>query len=303
VSACPRCARPVAAAQARCVYCGAELPPEAVAAAQAARAALEAEWAGSGGTPAAAGPDGPARVLLVLDLDAADEGALARGLSLSAFEAGQRRRRGGADLHRILPVEAAQEEARRLRAEGLEVLEIAEDEVRRAEPWLATGGSAAADLLTLHGEGGPLPVREDDVLLVVRGTIAREYQTAGAATRRLRLASLDPGYRVHLHRRADPRPVEIDPGAFDFGPGGAPSGAQLQIAGWLDQLFPRAPRDDSFRLVIPALAPATPAAGAGAAADALVAGGKRDARPVLDNLGQFRFHSAWRAAAHRRRAR
>jgi uroporphyrinogen-III synthase len=43
-AACPRCARPVAAVQPRCVYCGAELPAEAVEAAAASRAALEAEF-------------------------------------------------------------------------------------------------------------------------------------------------------------------------------------------------------------------------------------------------------------------
>ena len=47
---CPQCARPVAAAQPRCVYCGGELPVEAVQAAAAARAALEAQWAREGAT-------------------------------------------------------------------------------------------------------------------------------------------------------------------------------------------------------------------------------------------------------------
>jgi hypothetical protein len=232
---CPHCARPVAAAQPRCVYCGGELPAEAVEAAAAARAALEAEWAREGtssvaGLPATPDATATPRVLLVLETARADEAALARALSLSAFEASQRRRRGGPDLHRILPAAPAAEEAARLRAEGLDVLEIAEDDVRRAEPVMAKRGAAEPGALALDGDGGPLRVVEADILVIVRGVITREYQTTPEARRQRRLATLDPGYRVHLHRRQDPRPVELDPADFDFGPGGAPSGAQLRVA-------------------------------------------------------------------------
>ena len=309
-SVCPRCARPVAAAQPRCVYCGAELPAEAVQAAAAARAALEAEWAREGATATAPPASGPApdtprppRVLLVLEMASADEAALARALSLSAFEAGQRRRRGGPDLHRILPAPQAAEEAARLRDQGLEVLEIAEDEVWRAEPVLVTRGAAESDALALDGDDGPLRLAEADLLLIVRGVITREYQSTPEARRQRRLATLDPGYRVHLHRRGDTRPVELDPAALDFGPGGAPSGAQLQVASWIDRLFPGVPRDDSFRVVIPALAPAAPSVGGSAAAAAMaLASPGREGRAVLDNLAQFRFHSAWRGAVHRLRS-
>jgi hypothetical protein len=307
--ACPQCARPVAAAQPRCVYCGGELPAEAVQAAAAARAALEAQWVREGATstpsPATGGaPDTPTppRVLLVLEIANADEGALARALSLSAFEAGLRRRRGGPDLHRILPAAQAIEEAARLRAHGLEVLEIAEDEVRRAEPVTITRGTAETGALALDGDEGPLRLAEADLFLIVRGVITREYQSTPEARLQRRLATLDPGYRVHLHRRGDARPVELDPAALDFGPGGAPSGAQLQVTSWIDRLFPGVPRDDSFRVVIPALAPAAPVAGGNAAAAAALARPGRERRAVLDNLAQFRFHSAWRGAARRLRS-
>jgi hypothetical protein len=307
--ACPQCARPVAAAQPRCVYCGGELPAEAVQAAAAARAALEAQWAREGATstpsPATVGaPDTPTppRVLLVLEIASADEGALTRALSLSAFEAAQRRRRGGPDLHRILPAAQAVEEAARLRAHGLEVLEIAEDEVRRAEPVTITRGTAETGALALDGDEGPLRLAEADLFLIVRGIITREYQSTPEARLQRRLATLDPGYRVHLHRRGDARPVELDPAALDFGPGGAPSGAQLQVTSWIDRLFPGVPRDDSFRVVIPALAPAAPVAGGNAAAAAALARPGRERRAVLDNLAQFRFHSAWRGAARRLRS-
>jgi hypothetical protein len=294
---CPRCARPVAAAQPRCVYCGAELPPEAVEQAAAARASLEAEWAREA-TPA--GPaEAPAtpRVLLVLPLEGAAEDVLARALRLSAFEAAQRRRRGGPELHRILAAPQAAEEAARLRGHGLSVLEIAEEEVRPL-PVCAARGGPDAEALALESAEGPLRVSASDLLLLVRGTIAREYLRPPAPLRRLSVASLEPGFRFHLHRRSHPRPIELDPAAFDFGPGGAPAGAQRQITAWIDALYPAAPRDDSFRFVIPALAPAA-GSGAGDPLEAL-ARAAREARPLLDNLAQFRFHSAWRAAARRR---
>ena len=301
---CPRCARPVAAAQARCVYCGAELPEDAVAAAAASRAALEAEWAASGpaATPAApATPSGPARVLLVLEVDGADPALLARALGGSPFEAAQRVRRGGPDLHRILPEPQARAEAARLRAAGVPVLEIAEEEVRGTPPAVATRGGPEAEALALETDDGPLRLTAADVILIVRGSIAREYPVS-AEVRRVRLATLEPGYRVHLHRRTPSRPVEIDPADFEFA-GPAAGGAQLQIASWLDRLFPGVPRDDSFRLVIPALAPAAPPAGGPAATTAALGRPGRERRAVLDNVAQFRFHSAWRAAAFRLRAR
>jgi hypothetical protein len=302
---CPRCARPVAAAQARCVYCGAELPEDAVAAAAASRAALESEWAASSAaaSPAApAIPGGPARVLLVLETSGTDPAMLARALGGSAFEAAQRVRRGGPDLHRILPEPQARTEAARLRAAGVSVLEIAEDEVRGTKPLTALRGGPEPPALALETDEGTLRLASGDVILIVRGSIAREYPVS-AEVRRVRLSSLEPGYRVHLHRREPSRPVEIDPADFEFAAGPAVGGAQLQIASWLDHLLPGVPRDDSFRLVIPALAPAAPPAGGPAATAAALGRPGRERRAVLDNVAQFRFHSAWRAAAFRLRAR
>jgi hypothetical protein len=307
------------------VYCGAELPPDVVEAAAAARAALEAEWARESagrpastagpapspaprpGAPAAADlappPAGPSRVLLVLELEGTSDEALAAALGLSRFEAGQRQRRGGLDLHRILPADQAAAEAARLRGHHLSVLEIAEDEVRRAEPLVVTRAEEEAGALVLEAEGAEVRLAAPDALLVVRGAIAREYPPS-TEVRRVSLATLEPGYRVHLHRRADVRPLELDPAVLEFGAGGAAGGAQIQITRWLDRLLPDVPRDDSFRLVIPALAPSAPASERGASSAAAALGRPdRERRAVLDNVAQFRFHSAWRAAAVRRRAR
>ena len=95
----------------------------------------------------------------MLPLEGVPEDALAGALGLSAFEASQRLRRGGPDLHRILPAEPAAAEAARLRERGLEVLEIPEEEVRRATPVFATRGTAEADALALGLEKGELRLR------------------------------------------------------------------------------------------------------------------------------------------------
>jgi hypothetical protein len=240
--------------------------------------------------------------LLVLEIEGTTPDALARALGCSSFEADQRVRRGGPDLHRILPEPQARAEAARLRAGGIGVLEIAEEEVRGTAPVLAAGGGLEPEALALVTDDGRLRLASGDVILIVRGTIAREYPVS-AEVRRVRLSSLEPGYRVHLHRRATGRPVEIDPADFEFASGPAVGGAQLQIASWLDRLFPGVSRDESFRLVIPALAPAPPPAGGPGATAAALARPGRERRAVLDNVAQFRFHSAWRAAAFRLRAR
>ncbi|HUG53425.1 MAG TPA: hypothetical protein VMR21_07485 [Vicinamibacteria bacterium] len=300
---CPRCARPVAAGGPRCLYCGAELPAEAVEAAAAARAALEAQWAdphppGPTASPSPGATRTSGRVLLVLPLCGVDAEASGRALGLSRSEGGQLVVRGGPHLHRILPPPEAQAEAARLRAAGLEVLEVPEDEVRGAEPLVARRGRPDGDFLLLGTEEGEVPVAGAEVVFVVLGPITRNYATTAGELRRLSLATLEPGYRVHLHRREHPRPVELDPADFDFGPGGASGGAQRQILAWVDRFFPAAPRDDSFRLAIPALAPAAPGEGLDA-----MAAHRPGARPIFDNLAQFRFHSAWRATARRRLGR
>jgi hypothetical protein len=61
--------------------------------------------------------------------------------------------------------------------------------------------------------------------------------------------------------------------------------------------------DDGFRWLPPALAPAAPGAHGGTrpGLPAPTGRGAREGALVLDNLAQFRFYSAWRAAVERLR--
>jgi len=287
----------VAVARPLCVYCGAAVPAAAVE--EAARRA--AEVASAHTLAAGSVPEGPARSLLVLDLGGADTQALASGLGLSGFEAAQRVRRGGWQLHRIALTNEAAREAERLAKAGLRVVALPEAEVRvAARPLAVAGGFWSGDGLTFRTEAGPLQPRPDGLLLVVRGPITREY-LAPARARKVRTATLDQGHRFHLHRRDDPRPLELDPVAFDFGVPSLTESSLLLLTSWVEKAAAGVPVDDRFRRETPALQAAAPET-AGIAA-ALGGGGERrkeDEAQVLDNLEQFRFYSAWRACALRR---
>lgn len=284
-------------ARPRCLYCGADLPPGETAAADRPAAAA----------PGEAEAPRPDRVLLVLDLQGTDPDRLGKALGLPAFEAAQRALRGGYQLHRLVPPEEAAREAARLAEEGLTVWAVPEAEARSgARPLLARGGEWAEGALRLRLEEGEARVDREDLLIVVRGPITREYQPE-AKQKKVSTATPAPGYRFHLHRRSEPRPVELDPDDFRFGPALGGGSSLLQLSDWVEALQAGVPEDDCFRRIPPALAPA--ASGQGGLAALLEASARPGDKPregeavVLDNLEQFRFYSAWRAAVERRVAR
>lgn len=290
---CATCGRPRTAAGTTCLYCGAPLPPAPGPAGLPAAAP-------AGSPPQAAGD----RRLLLLGLAGVSEDALARALGRPPYEAALLVRRGGWHLHRILEVGAADAEARRLRAFGLDALLVPEPEAR-VRPLRTLGGERGEGQLVLRTEEGPVTVRRGELLLVVRGPIAREFQTP-ARRRRVETARPHEGYRVHLHRREDPRPVEIDTGSVELG-FAITASARMEVDAWVEEIAGDAPRDDGFRRLAPALSLAEPEPkGALAAVRTLGlasrdAAGRDDQAVVFDNVEQFRFYSGWRAAVERRR--
>jgi hypothetical protein len=272
-----------------CLYCGALLP-EAAAAAP---------------VPASSPPPVLARALLILDLRAVEPARLADALGVGSYDAAQRVRAGGYQVHRALPPAEAEVEAARIERAGVPVVLIpAEEAAARAGPLLVRGGACEGDALALSTDEGARRVTGADVFLVVRGPITRAYQTA-QDVRRVRTATLEGGHRLHLHRHDDPRPLELDPLAFDFGDVPPTSlSSLLTLLGWLEQVAPLAPADDGFRRLTAALAPARPESkGRLTAAEALRAArtsGAGGSPLVLDNVEQFRAYSAWRAAVEAR---
>ncbi len=310
---CPSCRRPVAVARASCVYCGAPLPAAvAEQARDAARAALPPARAPS------SEPEPPARTLVVIDLALVEPAVLARATNVSPYEAALLTRRRGLHLHRVLLPEQAEGEATRLAGEGIVALLVPEPEAR-VRPERAVSGELLGASLLLSTEEGGVEVARDDLLIVVTGPLTRQRQ-ASARRPKFATATFEEGWCLHLHRLAEPRPIEIDAGSFE--PGFAAAGStQLQLRSWLEVIARDVPRDDAFRLLTPALAPAEgPAPGALSAVESLRArplvapavpapgdwrspGRAADERVLLDNLAQFRFYSGWRAAVERRRRR
>jgi hypothetical protein len=245
------------------------------------------------------------RSLVVLDLGTARVETLEDALPLSAYEAELLVRRGGFHLHRILEEGRAEKEAERLRGAGLVVEMLPVSEVR-TQALRALGGERRRGRLELRTEEGSLTLWRQDVLLVVRGPIARQYQPT-YRRRRVDVASPEEGFRVHFHRYSDRRPVEIDAANFELG-FTVTGSTRLEIDAWVEGMGQDVPCDDGFRLLPPAFgvaAPETtgPLAAAGSlsrSSRAREAGGEGES-VVLDNAAQFLFYSAWRAALARRR--
>jgi hypothetical protein len=210
-------------------------------------------------------------------------------------------------LLRVAELAEAAREASRLVDLGLDVLLLPEPEVKQAEnPVLLSGGRFEKATLLGRTAEDEIRVARGDLQLIVRGPIRREYGP-GIDWRRRRSHVPGEGYRFHLHCLGRTRPVEIDPGAFEFpDAAGAPGSSLLRLVGWIDALAAGADVDDAFRMLAPALSPAQEEPGGGLLAaramrrDAAPSG--KDKRPeLLDNLRQFRAYSAWRGVAERRR--
>jgi hypothetical protein len=310
---CPRCGRPIALVRPACLYCGAPLPPDVVA--EATAPGREPPSSPNAPDPERLpGPEPPPASVplahVILDLSQADVRLVAAALGLAPYEAAQRVRRGGFQLHRVLPEAEADAEARRLERAGLTVLFASAEAVRAAsQPIVLVGGRLLPERLVGRTAGGSLELVASDLLLVVRGPIRREYQ-AQPRPHKIRSASLTQGYRFHLHRLSAPQPVELDPEGFEFDDAaGAVASSLLRVAGWLDVLARGVAVDEAFRALPPALGAAQEEGPARLdAARALSARGAAEGRAageriVLDNVRQFRAYSAWRGVVERLRAR
>lgn len=334
---CPACRRPVAMARPTCLYCGAPLPVTVVEAALAARQAVLDQVAPvDGQDPVLAPPEArpeprvEPRVVFALDLSAAEPGAVAAALGVSLYEAGQRCRRSGPQLLRVGPPPTSAEQAS-LSAAGARWRLLPENDVRTASrPLQALGGTWIQGRLRLRVlRADTLEIAPGTLLMGARATLQRQRETepsvahsangrgagsswsltgrapAGAWRRGLptREPGLEPAHRLHLHRRDDPRPIELDPGDFEFGDQVPVPGAPLlALLDWTERLLAGAPLDDGFKWLAPVMAPSNPETGAMGVRAAL---GQRSASAaaravrVHDNLEQFRFYSAWRGLFER----
>ncbi len=209
--------------------------------------------------PPPAAPEPRARVLVLVDLSRSEPGTLAPALAVSHYEAGLLTRRGGLHLVRAASPEEAAAEAERLRSLGAQPILVPEAEVRAA-PVPCLEGEREGDGLRLRSAQGSLTLAPGDVFLVVSGPIRREHQ-ARAERRKFRTASLDEGFRVHLHRRSASPPLEID--ALNFEIGFAPSGSvRLELESWLEAATRAHDATPASRGCPPCWGPPSPSPGA-----------------------------------------
>lgn len=280
--------------RATCLYCGGALGATATVPATVAAARPVATQ------PAAA----PSRIVVVLDFSSARPEAVRDALGITVMEADLLVRRAGPWVHRILPALEAETEVKRLRDTGLHVSRLEEHVVRAAlDPVMVRGGDGSERRLALDTSEGALNVEAADVLVVVRGPIAREY-TPAPGGKRVRTATLEPGYRFHLHRHATTRPLEIDPSTFAFTATDRPASSFLTIWRWIGSLGTPM-EDDTFRHQAPALGPEAPKPSelASLFGVAKSPGRSSDEAPaIVDNLRQFRWHSGVRGAFDRARS-
>ena len=278
----------------RCLYCGATLP-------EGAQRQVEE-------------PDSASdRVVLVVDTTAG-AGVLGEALGLSPAEAALRTRRGRHQLHRILAAGEAETEARRLAERGVAAILLPEDEVRQASrPRIARGGDPESGSLWLAERGETVRLEAGEVLTVLWGPIRCELARRDPGP--LRTQRLAPRGRIHerevyhVHVRTDLRPLEIEPAAFEFSQGlGGLESSRLRVQRALEALAPGIPIDRSFGVEAPALgvspesAPEPPSALDDLRAKSDPHAPQRPTAVALDNLEQFRFHSAWRGVLVRRLA-
>ena len=134
-----------------------------------------------------------------------------------------RARRGGLQLHRVGRRELEAEAERLARRRPSRPSRVGEAEARAAAHSSATGGRQDGACCTCGPRRGRSTSRPEDLLLIVRGPIRREYQARETSARRSRTATLEAGYRFHLHRGAIRRPSSSTRG-FAFG-------AQAPLAG------------------------------------------------------------------------
>jgi hypothetical protein len=242
--------------------------------------------------------------MVVLDLADASPERVASALGLTRYEAGQRVRRSGYQPHLVAADDEAAAEGARLVSLGLAVTLVPEAEILVAgQPDRVSTASVGAGWLEVEGDGGPRRLHPHDLLLVVRGAICRQYMTAFDTPKRVRSATLAPGVRFQLHLRdaGDLRPFEIDADTVELrGERRFPASSLLELDHGLKLLAPTS-LDAGFDRLPPALAPAEEPRGSAAALSAGRGLERQPAGPpVLDNVGQFRFYSGWRAGVERR---
>lgn len=301
---CPACARPIAMARSQCVYCGAALSSEALAAAASAAQRVLRSKSLANLEAAAQGVDRdqPQRNYVVLDTASASVDIIAESCRVSIWQARQWQ---AASRYRLVKVSSDPDDpdVAHLKESGLRPIVVSEVAVARLRHPLAVDSidvSSRPPRWALRDDPEAEPtwrtLDEKNLGLVVSAPIRRERVQDSTTPQNRRVVRLEDAWLVHLYIRGEERPWEIDPLRTGF-EGFSLASAHMATLDLVRRLSALAPYDDAFKNIVPALAPGL---------DSLedVAGlkrsstktGKEPKAVALDNVIQFREYSAWRGA-------
>lgn len=302
---CPSCARPVALAREKCLYCGGALPHNLLE--EAALAARRVLQSGSLSNLEAAATgnqrDQGRRRYLVVDMSEVAVERIATSCGVSLWEARQWQAASRYRLVKVSTEPADGPTESRLKEAGLTVLVLSEETIARGRLPVRLESidtsSTPAECTLREDPEAPLKRRavpEADLALVVSASIRREKARDLASLKKPPDKNLEDAFLVHLHLRGQGRPWEIDPRRTVFeGPGLA--SAYMRTLDLVRRLSRIAPHDDGFKYVVPALGPGLEDLGdLPGLKPAPRTDTKRPKLVVLDNVAQFRDYSAWRGA-------
>ena len=301
---CPACARPIATAHQRCLYCGAPISSAAQAeAAAAAQRVLRSKHLTNLEAAAEDHDRGQAgRTYVVLDTNSASADIIAQACRVSIWQARQWQ---GSSRYRLLKVcsRADDQEVSQLENGGLSPILVSEEAVARLRfPRavdsidVSTSPSRYALRDLENAEASWRALDEKSVFLLVSAPIRRERVRSSTTAQNRPAGRMEDAWLVHLHVEGDERPWEIDPLRTSF-EGSTLASAHMSTLDLVRRLSATIPYDDSFKNVVPALAPGIdPLAELGDLRSPRKKGGQEQKAVVLDNVAQFREYSAWRGA-------
>lgn len=296
---CPACARANGDMAQRCLYCSAPLP-----------AISEQEPASSDPSAATVGDK---RYLVILIPSGVPSESVAESFSeiagLPLYDARLSLAATRPRLFRRVSKNVGHDLSKKLAAARIPHYVVSEQSVRELPVTRLSRATLHERHLATDVNGIQLSIPYDDLLLLVRGEIARDrYDEKKFGSSRSVTRGLSPGMRLHLYRREASAALEIDLENFDWstlGPERSDS-ALLNLERLIDEISEKAPSatlDRGFDREPVVLTRAESSDDVASVLNntdqALTAG----AGVFRDNEAQFRFYSRWRYRLERHLAK
>lgn len=287
---CPACERPNGDQATKCLYCSEPLEPVAHTDAEV----------GDEANIAIAPPESDRYLVILIPSAPADDHkveTLADAAGMSRYEARLSLASTRPRVFRQVEELFARGLSEQLQAARIPHYVVSEQTVRALPVSRAQSVTFAPMHFDVILEGRRLAIPYRDILLLVRGEIAREsHNDKRLATTRGATRSLSPGLLLHLYSKEASVAVELDPDGFSWPELGAGSSrsALLNLENFLDAVEQRASGvavDRGFDREPPVF---SRAAGDGQDLTQVLSGSAPRGGVLYDNQNQFRFYARWR---------